>query len=142
MSGRSKAYIKSHKQVWDKTLRVTKIPKGYDKQRLRLVIANKLDLEVGNEVKIHSLAFDAIDEQELQYKVATTSLNFRPALLLETLKGKILKDWDIDLPNDDNDEHGCQQIHIDEHFNVFTPLSPAEVQVTHTIEYGHHELQE
>ena len=142
MSGRSKAYIKFHKQVWDKTLRVTKIPKGYDKQRLRLVIANKLDLEVGNEVKIHSLAFDAIDEQELQYKAATISLNFRPALLHETLKGKILKDWDIDLPNDDNDEHGCQQIHIDEHFNVFTPLSPAEVQVTHTIEYGHHELQE
>ncbi len=142
MSGRSKGYIKFHKQVWDKTLRVTKIPKGYDKQRLRQVIANKLDLQVGNEVKIHSLAFDAVDEQELQYKVATISLNFRPALLPETLKAKTLKDWDIDLPNDDNDEHGCQQIHIDEHFNVFTPLSPAEVQATHTIEYGHHELQE
>ncbi len=142
MSGRSEAYIKSYKQVWDKTLRVTKIPKGYDKQRLRHVIANKLDLQVGNEVKIHSLAFDAVDEQELQYKVATISLNFRPALLPETLKAKTLKDWDIDLPNDDNDEHGCQQIHIDEHFNVFTPLSPAEAQVTHTIEYGHRELQE
>lgn len=121
---------------------MTKIPKGYDKQRLRQVIANKLDLEVGNEVKIHSLAFDAVDEQELQYKVATISLNFRPALLPETSKAETLKDWDIDLPNGDNDEHGCQQIHIDEHFNVFTPLSPAEVQVTHTIEYGHHELQE
>ncbi len=142
MSERSKRYIKFHKQVWDKTLRVTKIPKEYDKQRLRQVIANKLDLQVGNEVKIHSLTFDAVDEQELQYKVATISLNFRPALLPETLKAKTLKDWDIDLSNDDNDEHGCQQIHIDEHFNVFTPLSPAEVQATHTIEYGHHELQE
>ena len=124
---------------WDKTLRVTNIPKEYDKERLRQVIADILELEVGNNVKIHSLAFDAVDEKDLQYKVATVSLNLRPALLPETSK-----DWAFELPNGDND--GCgggregQRMYIDEHFHGFTPLSPAEGRETHTIEYERHEL--
>ena len=139
MSGRSTAYIKSHKQVWDKTLRVTKIPEDYDKQQLRQVIVDMLELEVGNDVKIHSLAFDAVDEKELQYKVATVSFNIRPARLPE-----ISKEWAFDLSNSGNDERDDeregQRIHIDEHFRGFTPLSPAEVQGTHTTEYEHHKL--
>ncbi len=142
MLERSETYIKFYKQVWNKTLRVTKIFKEYDKQRLWQMIANKLDLQVENEIKIHSLTFDAVNEQKLQYKVATISLKFRSALLFETLKVKTLKDWKIDLSNDDNNEHECQQIHIDEHFNVFTSLSSTEAQMTHTIKYEHYELQE
>ena len=140
MSGRLKTYTESYKQVWDKTLRVKKIPEGYDKQRLRQVIADILELEAGNDVKIHSLAFDAVDEEEPQYKVATVSFTIRPALLPETSK-----DWDFELPNGDNDkpddEREGQRIYIDEHFLGFTPLSPAEVQEIHTIEYEHHELR-
>ena len=90
MSGRLETYTESYKQVWDKTLRVKKIPEGYDKQRLRQVIADILELEAGNDVRIHSLAFDAVDEEEPQYKVATVSFTIRPALLPETSK-----DWEI-----------------------------------------------
>ena len=141
MSGRSKRYIKSRKQGWDKTLRVTKIPEEYNKQRLRQVPADILELEAGDNVKIHSLAFDAVDEEGLRYKVATVSFDIRPALLPETSK-----DWGFELPNGDNnepdDEREGQRIYIDEHFRVFTPLSAAEARETHTLEYEHHELRE
>ena len=52
---------------------------------------------------------------------------------------------DFELPNGDNDkpddEREGQRIYIDEHFLGFTPLSPAEVQETQTIEYEHHEIR-
>lgn len=99
------------------------------------MIADILKLEVGNDVKIHSLAFDAVDENGSQYKAATVSFNIRPALLPETLK-----EWAFEIPNGDNDEREGQRIYFDEHFDVFTPLSPAEVQEKHTVEYEHHKL--
>ena len=102
------------------------------------MIADVLELEVENDIRVHSLAFDAVDEKKVQHKVATLSFHFRPALLSESSK-----DWDFGLPNDNKDDCNGEpqghRIHIDEHFDVFTPLSPAEVPERHTIEYEYHE---
>ena len=66
---------------WDRTTyRITKVDEGCDLPRLSQVIKSLFQAE-DKDFKIHSLAFDASDEKDPRWKVATISFCVRPTLL-------------------------------------------------------------
>ena len=130
MSTRSKAHRGSSAPLWDKTtFRVTKIPEELDKKSLSEVIVPILELDGIDEIKIHSLSFDAVNEEEFNYKIATVSFRVRPILLSPDLN-----EWEFELPDDN-----CR-IYFDTHFSGFTPLSPCEGKERQNLEYKRHRV--
>ena len=83
--------------------------------------------------KIHSIASDASDEVDPHWKTATITFRARPSLL-ETQESKV-KQWTFDLSPSSNAIPEIGLIQFDTHFEGFTPLSPAENDNEHRIEY-------
>jgi hypothetical protein len=85
----------SAKVDWDETTyRITRIPKEFDLTHLLQLLNNLFEWE-GNEIRIHSLAYDATDEKEPLSKVATVSFRTRPTHLQSTSKNK--DEWSFDI---------------------------------------------
>ena len=114
------------------TFRVTKIPGDLDLPRLSQVVKDIFELGK-TEFEIHSLASDASDETEPWWKAATITFRVRPTLLKAEIGTP--DEWLFDLPSVVGTQSACGPIHFDTHFNGFTPLSPAEKDSEHTIEY-------
>ncbi|MCJ1306899.1 hypothetical protein MMC25_000543 [Agyrium rufum] len=104
--------------AWDKTTyRVRRIPKQLD---FIQAMKDIFKLERG-EFEVHSIASDASDETEPEYKAATVSFRARPGSL-RSMPGD-LNEWRFDLPVATGDPAKSRRILFDIHFNGFTPLS-------------------
>lgn len=119
--------------AWDKmTFRVSRIPKSLDHLGLSKVLQSLF--KVGNDgFKIHSLASDASDETEPEWNTATIAFREIPEAI-QSRQGNA-DDWRFDIPPElvTSPESSC--MYFDTHFDGFTPLSPADQDEKHTIEY-------
>lgn len=87
-----------------------------------------------NPFKIHSLAYDASDETEPPWKVATISFRTRPIHMQNPRDDQ--NQWGFEIPSSLTDPTECNRIIFDAGFNGFTPLSPAESGREYIIECG------
>ena len=119
---------------WDRTTyRITRINEAFDMPRLSQAIQSLFQLK-DNQFKIHSLAYDASDETEPPWKVATISFRTRPTHMQNSLDDQ--SQWGFEIRSSLTDPTECSRIFFDTHFNGFTPLSPAESGRKYTIECG------
>ena len=117
--------------TWDKTFRVTRIPKEFDSQRLSSAVEEFFKVKNISGFKIHSLASDAYDETEDPCAASTISFRTRPTQLQPTAT-----EWEVDLPCTKIGQPRHVRVLFDTHFDGFTPLSSIENDHTHMIEYG------
>ena len=111
--------------------RVSRLPGTIGKELLLSVIEHIFTIDSA-QCKIHSLAYDASYESEPRYKTATISFHIRPPQLDIALAQS--GGWSIDLERELAEEYGFDRLHLDTHFEGFTPLSPAERSDDQTIE--------
>ena len=95
------------------------------------IVERLFDIEAP-QLEIHSLAYDASDVSEPCYKTATMSFRTRPPQLDPACAES--GGWFFDLGREDADRYGSDRIYFDNHFEGFTPLSPAENSDEQTIE--------
>ena len=76
--------------------RMTRIPANFGLEALAQQIARIFELK-HEEFEIHSLASDASDETEPQWRTGTASFRVRPKVLQPT--GILLEYWPFDLPS-------------------------------------------
>jgi hypothetical protein len=118
---------------WDETTyRVTSIPDTFNKTDFSKVVKDLFEL-AGDDLKVHSFAYDATRETEARSKVATISFRSRPALLQSSENDS--NEWCFSIASSSTDPNQYSRIYIDKHFNLFTPLSPAEREKAFTIEF-------
>lgn len=95
------------------------------------VVGHLFDIESA-QFKIHSLAYDASYKSKPPYKTATISFRTRPPQL--DLAPAELGGWSFDLEGEAAERYCSDRIYFDNHFEGFTPLSPAEKTDEQTIE--------
>ena len=95
------------------------------------ILGRFFDIETA-ELEIHSLAYDASDGSEPCYKTATISFRTRPPQLDPVYAES--GGWFFDLGREVAERYGSDRIYFDNHFEGFTPLSPAENSCEQTIE--------
>ncbi|KAI9890869.1 MAG: hypothetical protein M1814_003508 [Vezdaea aestivalis] len=126
------------KSEWDRNFRIKNIPKGLDKQHLAQILSDVLNLDDTQAIKIHSLATDATEDADLEKKVATVSFRAIPELLSSSSaesKASLKRGKRFDFGPGIGSDTG-RQIYFDTSFYGFTPLSAAENDHLHTIEYN------
>lgn len=117
---------------WDKiTFRISRIPESFGRENLMHVVGRLFQLEF-RHFKIHSLASDASDEADPNWKTATITFRTRPLILGEQEKKS--RQYTFDLPPALNAMSEVSSIQFDTHLEGFTPLSPAENDNEHCIE--------
>lgn len=94
-------------------------------------VGRLFDIEAA-QFEIHSLAYDASYESEPCYKTATMSFRTRPSQL--DLAYAELGCWSFNLEREAAEKYDSDRIYFDNHFEGFTPLSPAEKSDEQTIE--------
>lgn len=121
------------KSCWDKTVfRISRIHNEVGIQSLSHTLMRLFEIE-DSDFKIYSLASDATDEVEPKWKSATISFRERPTLLQPSQSTS--DEWIFPLPSVPIDLSMNGDLYFDTHFDGFTPLSPAEKDAEHTIEY-------